>query len=110
MPGTSLRPSYGDEATTYVPCRNEAQSSKTFEMGIDLVKAERRIEDAGGEILAVVHSHTHTDAYPSPTDVAMAERIPGWRWVLVSLKHDEPVVRSYRIDGERIEEEPIQLS
>ena len=100
----------GDEGRLYVPCRNMAASSKTFEMGIDQVKAERQIEDDGGEILAVVHSHTHTDAYPSPTDVAMSERVPGWRWVLVSLKHPEPVVRSYTIEGGRIEEEPVRLS
>jgi hypothetical protein len=36
--------------------------------------------------------------------------VPGWRWVLVSLKHPEPVVRSYTIEAGRIEEEPIQLS
>jgi proteasome lid subunit RPN8/RPN11 len=79
-------------------------------MGIDQVKAERRIEEAGGEILAVVHSHTHTDAYPSPTDVAKAEIVPGWRWVIVSLKHAEPVVRSYVITGDVIDEEEIVLT
>ena len=90
----------------FVACRNLAESSRTFELGIDQVKAERQIEDAGGEIIAVVHSHTHTDAYPSPTDVAKSEIVPGWRWVIVSLKHPEPVVRSYGItDGVIIEEE-----
>lgn len=92
----------------FVPCENIAASSRTFEMGIDQVKAERRIEAAGGEIIAVVHSHTHTDAYPSPTDVAKSEIVPGWRWVIVSLKHAEPVVRSYRItDGAILEEEIV---
>jgi proteasome lid subunit RPN8/RPN11 len=58
-----------------------------------------------------VHSHTHTDAYPSPTDVEKASNpfLVGWRWVLVSLKHPEPVVRSYYVVDSRIEEEPIQL-
>ena len=46
-----------------------------------------------------MHSHTHTDAYPSPTDVAQAPD-PGWHYVIVSLRDPEPVVRSYRIvDG-----------
>ena len=99
----------GDEGTLFVRCENMAASSRTFEMGIDQVKAERQIEEAGGEILAVVHSHTHTDAYPSPTDVAKAEIVPGWRWVIVSLKHAEPVVRSYTIEGAVISEEEIRL-
>ena len=45
------------------------------------------------------HSHTHTEAYPSPTDVAQAPD-PSWHYVLVSLRDIQPVVRSYRIvDG-----------
>ena len=49
--------------------------------------------------MGVFHSHTHTDAYPSPTDVAQALD-PGWHYVLVSLRDTHPVVRSYRIvDG-----------
>jgi proteasome lid subunit RPN8/RPN11 len=99
----------GDEGTLFVRCENMAGSSRTFEMGIDQVKAERQIEEAGGEILGVVHSHTHTDAYPSPTDVEKSAIVPGWRWVIVSLKHAEPAVRSYMIENGVISEEEIQL-
>ena len=99
----------GDNGTLFVRCENMAASSRTFEMGIDQVDAERQIEESGAEIIAVVHSHTHTDAYPSPTDVEKAEIVPGWRWVIVSLEHAEPVVRSYTIDGAVITEEEIRL-
>jgi [CysO sulfur-carrier protein]-S-L-cysteine hydrolase len=100
----------GDDGTLFVRCENVAGSSRTFEMGIDQVKAERQIEEAGGEILAVVHSHTHTDAYPSPTDVEKSAIVPGWRWVIVSLKHAEPVVRSYTIESGQVCEEEIVLA
>jgi [CysO sulfur-carrier protein]-S-L-cysteine hydrolase len=56
--------------------------------------------------MGVFHSHTHTDAYPSPTDVAQATD-PGWHYVLVSLRDIEPVVRSYRIVAGQVEEEPV---
>jgi proteasome lid subunit RPN8/RPN11 len=59
-------------------------------------------------LLGVWHSHTHTDAYPSPTDIAQAPD-PGWHYVLVSLRDDEPVVRSYRIVDGRPEEEQVVL-
>ena len=50
------------------------------------------------------HSHTHTDAYPSPTDVAQAPD-PAWHYVLVSLRAELPSVRSYRVvDGDISEE------
>ena len=52
-----------------------------------------------------MHSHTHTEAYPSPTDVHQAPD-PGWHYVIVSLKRPEASLRSYRIvDGEVAEEE-----
>jgi proteasome lid subunit RPN8/RPN11 len=55
----------------------------------------------------VFHSHTHTDAYPSPTDIQQAPD-PSWHYVLVSLRQTHPVVRSYRIvDGEVTEESVV---
>ena len=49
------------------------------------------------------HSHTHTDAYPSPTDVRQAVD-PAWWYVIVSLKHGEPVLRAFQIRDESITE------
>ena len=63
---------------------------------------------AGLELAGVMHSHTHTDAYPSPTDVAQAPD-PAWHYVIVSLKYDAPVLRSYRIVEGNITEEPVVL-
>jgi proteasome lid subunit RPN8/RPN11 len=101
----------GDRATTFVPCRNVDASSRTFSLGPDAWAAVDDLDRQGLEVLAVVHSHTHTEAHPSPTDVAQAANpfIGGWRWVLVSLKHPEPSVRSFRIDGEAVTEEPVVL-
>jgi proteasome lid subunit RPN8/RPN11 len=102
----------GDDGTVFVACDNADTSSKTFSLGPDAWhKADRDIEGAGLEILGVVHSHTHTDAYPSPTDVAQAANpfLGGWRWLLISLKHAEPAVRSYRITDGVIDEEEIEL-
>ena len=97
----------------FVPTTNADASSRTFTIaGPEQLRAERLIEDAGLELVGVVHSHTHTDAYPSPTDVEKASNpfLAGWRWLLVSLKHAEPVVRSYTVvEGEIIEEE-IELT
>ncbi len=90
---------------------NADQSSRTFALGPDAWAAIDELDGRGLEVAAVVHSHTHTEAYPSPTDVAQAANpfIGGWRWVLVSLKHAEPVIRSYRIEGELVTEEPVEL-
>jgi proteasome lid subunit RPN8/RPN11 len=100
----------GDPATARVdrsyPCRNAAASSKLYTVEPrDHLRADRDAEDRGIEILGVVHSHTHTDAYPSPTDVAQAPD-PSWHYVIVSLRDGAPVLRSFRIvDGEIAEEQ-----
>jgi len=90
-------------------CGNAAASSRLYELDpLDHLKADRDAEARGLEIVGVYHSHTHTDAYPSPTDVAQAPD-PNWHYLVVSLKEPEPVVRSYRIVEGTIEEEPLEL-
>ncbi|MGI8492919.1 MAG: M67 family metallopeptidase, partial [Acidimicrobiales bacterium] len=74
----------------------------------DMLRADREAEAAGLEIIGVYHSHTHTDAYPSPNDVEFVPD-PGWHYVVVSLRDCEPVARSYSIAGGKIQEEPVVL-
>jgi proteasome lid subunit RPN8/RPN11 len=55
----------------------------------------RTIEDHGWELGAVFHSHTHTAAYPSPTDIRLAsEDVP---YIIVSLADEPPSIRAFRI-------------
>jgi proteasome lid subunit RPN8/RPN11 len=88
------------EVTEVYPCVNADASARTYTVDSrDLLRAMRDAEANDVELVGVWHSHTHTDAYPSDTDVRQAME-PGWVYVLVSLKHAEPVVRAYRIrDG-----------
>jgi len=58
--------------------------------------------------MGVVHSHTHTEAYPSPTDVAQAPD-PTWHYMIVTLKRGVPEPRNYRIVGETISEVPLTI-
>ena len=98
-----------DKVERVYRCRNTAASSRLYEVEpIDHLKADRDAEANGLEIVGVYHSHTHTTAYPSPTDVAQAPD-PTWHYLLVSLKDPEPVVRSYRMVDGVITEEPIEL-
>lgn len=94
----------------FYPCVNEAQSSKLYTVpGKSFLQADRDAEANGWQILGVMHSHTHTDAYPSPTDVAQAPD-PDWHYVIVSLRDDLPSLRSYRIVDGTITEEQVRLA
>jgi proteasome lid subunit RPN8/RPN11 len=96
-----------EEALTCYSTTNVAASAKLYTVDPkEHLRADRDAEGRGQEIIGVFHSHTHTDAYPSPTDVAQAPD-PNWHYVLVSLRDTHPVVRSYAIMDGRIEEESV---
>jgi len=101
-------PTTGRASECY-PTANVAASARIYTVDPrQHLRADRDAEGRGLEIIGVFHSHTHTDAYPSPTDVAQAPD-PSWHYVLVSLRDDAPVVRSYRIQDGKITEEPVVL-
>jgi [CysO sulfur-carrier protein]-S-L-cysteine hydrolase len=89
------------------PTRNLAASAKLYTVDpVEHLRADRDAESRGLEIMGVFHSHTHTDAYPSPTDISQAPD-PGWHYVIVSLRDTHPTLRSYRILGDVVEEERV---
>ena len=101
-------PATGKASLCY-PTRNVADSARVYTVDpLQHLKADRDAESRGLEIIGVFHSHTHTEAYPSPTDVDQAPD-PGWHYVLVSLRDIAPVVRSYRIVDGKISEERVVL-
>jgi [CysO sulfur-carrier protein]-S-L-cysteine hydrolase len=86
------------------PAVNADRSARTYTVeGKDYLRASRAADDLGHEIIGVWHSHTHTDPYPSPTDVRQAVD-PMWVYVIVSLRDEVPMLRAYRIRDERIAE------
>jgi proteasome lid subunit RPN8/RPN11 len=80
---------------------NIADSAKVYEIEPKvLLRASRRADAEGLEVIGVFHSHTHSEAYPSPTDVLQAPD-PTWHYVLISLKDSPADLQSFRIiDGD----------
>jgi len=109
-PGTSGGPGTPGDTTRvawFEACDNVAASSRVYTLDPrQHLAADRRADDEGLEIIGVVHSHTHTEPYPSPTDVATAID-PGWHYMIISLRDDEPMLRSWRIVDGEVTEEPI---
>ncbi|MEX2183210.1 MAG: M67 family metallopeptidase [Chloroflexota bacterium] len=97
----------GGDALRFEPARNKAASPYRYEIDPDdLYRITVAADDADETIWGIVHSHTHTPAVPSPTDVGLAF-YPDALYLLVSLSDDEadpatgaPSVRAWRIvDG-----------
>jgi len=69
--------------------------------------AFKDMETAELDLVGIYHSHTHTAAYPSRTDVAKAF-YPDAMYVIVSLaKRDAPDIRAFRVADGQINEESV---
>ena len=97
----------GGRPLRWVATANKAASPYRYEIDpADLYRLTVATDDADEAFWAIVHSHTHTPAVPSPTDIGLAF-YPDALYLLVSLADDEadqstdtPSVRAWRIvDG-----------
>jgi proteasome lid subunit RPN8/RPN11 len=88
---------------------NVANSAKLYEIDSRvLLRAYRRADDEGLTVMGVFHCHTHSEAYPSPTDIGSAPDAT-WHYVLVSLRDLPTVVRSFHILEAEVVEESIEV-
>ena len=85
------------------PLRFEVDGSKLAPLLFELEEADQQA--------AIYHSHTHSEPYPSQTDVNFARWWPGCEWLIIGLENDaEPAVRSFMIgDGGVIEELTVEI-
>jgi proteasome lid subunit RPN8/RPN11 len=90
------------------PTENVAHSARVYTINSKQhMVIDREAEDRGLTVVGVVHSHTHTEAYPSATDVAQAPD-PTWQYMIVSLRTGVPEPRNFRIINGVITETGIQ--
>jgi proteasome lid subunit RPN8/RPN11 len=79
----------GGRALRFQATRNAAASPYRYEIDpADLLRLTIETDDADETFWGIVHSHTHTPAVPSPTDVGLA-LYPDALYLLVSLSEDE---------------------
>lgn len=105
--GIVAGPIGSDRAVRLVPMTN-AERSPTFYRfdSQEQLQVWREMDDRDEEPVVIYHSHTATEAYPSRTDISLAQE-PNAHYLLVSTRSPEEVeMRSYRIvDGIVTEEE-----
>jgi len=73
-------------------------------------RAFTEIEEKGWELVAVYHSHSHSPAYPSATDLELTF-YPDSLYLIISLADiARPTIRAFRIGEGVVEEERVEIT
>jgi len=112
--GIVAGPEGSDTPSRHVPMVNAAGSPTFYEFdSTELLALYKEMWSADEEPVVIYHSHTATEAYPSRTDIGLANE-PGAHYVLVSTREhgnsEGPVeFRSYRIIDGVVTEEDVSV-
>lgn len=101
----------GNEGTVTIGFQitNADHSSEHF--SFDPSEQFRAVKDArnkGLKIMANYHSHPQTPARPSKEDIRLAYD-PGISYIIISLAESTPVLKSFKIRNEKVENEEIKI-
>ena len=101
----------GGALERFFPMTNADRSPMTYRLDPkEQIRAFTEFDDLGWELGAIFHSHTHTEAVPSPTDQAQAF-YPEAFYLLVSLAdRANPVLRGFTIFDGEVEEQEVRIT
>jgi [CysO sulfur-carrier protein]-S-L-cysteine hydrolase len=75
----------------------------------DQIRIMGEITERGEELVGIYHSHTRSAAYPSQTDINLAEGWPDPLYLICSLVADPPEIRAFAIRDGAINEAALAV-
>jgi proteasome lid subunit RPN8/RPN11 len=108
--GVVAGPAGSDRPERLIEMVNAAGSPTFYQFdSMEHFRLWKAMGEADEEPVVIYHSHTATEAYPSRTDINLAQE-PGAHYVLVSTADPDSIeFRSYRIVDGVVTEEPVEL-
>lgn len=99
------------EAKTLYRARNADASPLRYTVHPqDQFRIMEEMEERGEELAAIYHSHTGSPAYPSQTDINLAEGWPDPLYVICSVADpDTPEIRAFAIRDGQVEEAALDV-
>jgi [CysO sulfur-carrier protein]-S-L-cysteine hydrolase len=99
------------EAVSLYRARNAEQSPLRYVVHPqDQFRIMEQMDDRGEELGAIYHSHTRSAAYPSQTDINLAEGWPDPLYLICSIAAPgSPEVRAYTIRDGSVEEVELDV-
>jgi [CysO sulfur-carrier protein]-S-L-cysteine hydrolase len=100
------------QATSLYRARNAEESPLRYVVHPqDQFRIMEDMDGRGEELGAIYHSHTKSPAYPSQTDINLAEGWPDPLYVICSIADDDsPELRGFAIRDDRVEEVELDVS
>ena len=97
-------------AVRVIPMRNADASPATYRFDPkEQFRVFDEMDDDGLEVFGIFHSHTHSEAYPSPTDRRQAF-YPEAHYLILSLEdRSAPLLRGFRILEGEVTEEDVMI-
>jgi proteasome lid subunit RPN8/RPN11 len=99
------------EFTSVHRARNAAATWLRYELHpSDQLRIMNALDESGEDLAGIYHSHTKSEAYPSQTDINLAEGWPDPLYLICSLENpEEPVVRAFEIRDGGVEEVDLDV-
>ncbi len=97
-------------AVRVIPMRNADASPATYRFDPkEQFRVFDEMDDEGLDVYGIFHSHTHSEAYPSPTDRRQAF-YPEAHYLILSLEdRSVPQLRGFRILEGEVTEEDVMI-
>jgi proteasome lid subunit RPN8/RPN11 len=90
--------------------RNAFESPLRYEIHPqDQFRIMMGLEERGEEVAGIYHSHTGSEAYPSQTDINLAENWPDPLYLICSIAGDHPAVRAFSIRDGQVTETELEI-
>jgi [CysO sulfur-carrier protein]-S-L-cysteine hydrolase len=98
-------------AIRFFPAANAERSPTRYVVDPrDQLRILNELFTSGWDLLGIFHSHTHTAAYPSSTDVSLAANWPDAYYLIASLQEEPPVLRAFRVLDGKVDEEELSIT
>jgi proteasome lid subunit RPN8/RPN11 len=76
----------------------------------EMLAIYKEMQENRWNLLGIYHSHTHTQAYPSPTDMKSIV-LPGSIYFIISLSNpDQAIIRGFHILEGKITEKKLRIT
>src|ERR1035437_5747510 len=99
-----------EKVTKLYRCKNAEHSPFRYMVDPhDLIAVYEELHKNGCELVGIYHSHTHTKAYPSPTDIKSVVLTRALYFIVSLSSPDKPIIKAFYIKEGGVKEAELAI-